>query len=472
MDKKVYDVLKMQMDRAEKIVNSGTEMIGKSEDFNSEAKMLLEQSEGKIVDNIEFLKNNGINIDDKLKFARERAHIEQVSMFKETDNEKEVFINTNTTYDELVEMAHSRGYFDIEVEDLLSEEEICIADERFLAIEKEFKNKTKLSKSDIIFLVTAVSLQVVRQYVIDPIVKEHRSKASSNDEKNHKNKGPGWYRVPTEDILKNTVPFDTIKYGENETVKNFLKGMKNHRDVTLGHDPILGWFFGTANIMTGTITNYRFSSAHVKYVPGKGNVIHSKADTVKIFTTILDRVTKEGMDGKLALAYALIREFEHLKSDIGTAHSLPFPVINEISPEFGAKLIEYGIDAASIGTEASLAILINMLISMIHRIIMPKGEDEKIYAVKTKKILLISNIIATTSNVIAVAIAAAIGVSEENPSLVKKSINYLDVGGLLVTITRLFTDICFITKIKEEFVNSKLDEQLLEMLNSLDKYLV
>ena len=102
---------------------------------------------------------------------------------------------------------------------------------------------------------------------------------------------------------------------------------------------------------------------------------------------------------------------------------------------------------------------------------MPKAEDEKLYAVRTRKILLISNAIASTSNIIAVGIATGVGVVGENPELVKKAIDYLDVGGLIVTITRLFTDIRFIMKVKEEFINYRLDQQLIETLDNLDRYL-
>ena len=70
-------------------------------------------------------------------------------------------------------------------------------------------------------------------------------------------------------------------------------------------------------------------------------------------------------------------------------------------------------------------------------------DDPKLYEVRTRKIILYSNTIASVSNVIAAAIT-------KNPKI-------LDVGGLLVTITRLFTDIRFITRVKQEFVESQLD---------------
>lgn len=52
-------------------------------------------------------------------------------------------------------------------------------------------------------------------------------------------------------ILKG-VPYDTTK----STVSGLFIGA-NHRFATLGHDPILGLIFGTANIMTNTITTVK-----------------------------------------------------------------------------------------------------------------------------------------------------------------------------------------------------------------------
>lgn len=471
MNNDIYDILKMQRDDAEKLVLSESARLEESQAFNQEARSALEQSKITMVENLAFLKSLGISLDDDLSKARQQAHMDADAVVEEINKSTSILSTHNVSYEDLVALAHSRGYLDTKLQELLTEEEINTADQQFRSIEAEFQTKTKLSKTDVTFLITAIALQVIRQYVLDPMLKNRRPNAGANDERFHGHQTSGWYRVPTDKILSNTVPFDAIRRSSNRTIQDFLKGQKNHRDATLGHDPILGWIFGTANIMTGTITNCTFNSAHVKYVPGKGNVIHSKADTLKIFTTIMDRVSNEGFDGKKALAFALLREGIHLKSDLGTTHSLPLPGVNVLCPEFGAKLLEYGINTASVGSEAALATLINMIISMVHRMIKPESENEKMYTVRTRKILLLSNAIASASNLIAVGIAAGVGVVGENPDLVKKSVSYLDVGGLIVTITRLFTDIRFISKVKEEFINSKLDEQLNEMLNSLDNYL-
>ncbi|NLP41422.1 MAG: hypothetical protein GX348_04360 [Veillonellaceae bacterium] len=192
-----------------------------------------------------------------------------------------------------------------------------------------------------------------------------------------------------------------------------------------------------------------------------------------MFEAVVDRFN--GKDGKRILVEAIIKEHLHLKSDVTTA-GLPIPFLQAISPDFTQILAEAGLDAIALGgivKQAAGAEFINFLISTIHSLLCAEsGEmDSKSYKVRTKKIILISNVIASASNVIAVGIAAGIGVAGENPELVKRSLKYLDIGGLLVTITHLFTDLRFISKVKEEFINSKLDSQLIEELNNLDKYL-
>ena len=364
-------------------------------------------------------------------------------------NQSTSYVNRKTvnlkSWDEIVNESNAVYQNDIYFEDLLTENEFKNAYCYLNEIDMQFSKMTGFKKVDWLFLSTAIALQCVRQYILDPYMKGHRPNASSNDEKGRKNNAePGWYYADTDKILISKVPFDAQYYSDNKTVIGFLKG-GNHRIVTLGHDPILGWIFGTANIMTNTITRYDFKSAHIKNVPGKGNTIHCLADTERIFVTCKDRILYEGMDGKLAVGSAVIREAIHLKSDIGTKLSLPIPGLSVIaSPRFVNKLADWGIDTAGVSTEMAMSSIINMLIAMVHRLFYDeKVDDAKLFEVRTRKILLYSNAIASTSNVIAACII-------KNPKI-------LDVGGLIVTVARLFSDIRFIARIKQEFIDSQFE---------------
>jgi hypothetical protein len=88
--------------------------------------------------------------------------------------------------------------------------------------------------------------------------------------------------------------------------------------------------------------------------------------------------------------------------------------------------------------------LINKLISTIHVLFYDKETDIKLYQVKTRKILSISNTIASSSNILYTAVT--------------KDLTKLDVGGLCVTLYRVFTDTRFIEEMKYEYLNSQVSK--------------
>jgi len=116
-------------------------------------------------------------------------------------------------------------------------------------------------------------------------------------------------------------------------------------------------------------------------------------------------------------------------------------------------LADFGIDMGNIVKvfgQAGFAVLINSLIGMFHGLFYDEAVhgSRTVYAVKTRKILSYSNLIASASNVIAVAIAAVIGAKTGVGA--KKALSYLDIGGIIVTIHRIITDRKFITEIKKD----------------------
>ncbi|MBR5943719.1 MAG: hypothetical protein IKZ94_02090, partial [Lachnospiraceae bacterium] len=68
---------------------------------------------------------------------------------------------------------------------------------------------------------------------------------------------------------------------------------------------------------------------------------------------------------------------------------------------------------------------------------------------RTRKIILYSNMIATSSDIIQTACRAYVG--DEN------ALKNFDIGGFLVTLYRLITDTMFIMKVKEEFLFKEWD---------------
>lgn len=348
-------------------------------------------------------------------------------------------------------------------------------------IDRQFSAATKLNGVDIAFLFFATALQCVRQYAFDSLhfkSKEERpsdKKAADNTwghKKEHSDRSLFYYNPSLAEILSNPVPFDA-QFGSSD----FDLGLSGnlHRPKTLGHDPILGWIFGTANIATNTLTTWEWKSYHIKTGQTKnGNnrdKIIAPAKTLEIFEHVSNKLLgKEGrlddsfskeklihnpnskFAGPAIIAASIGKEAIHLKSDVKSKNSLPLPIISTISPEFANTLAKYGLDMANVltaGKQATYATLINFIIATIHRLLYDESRDgaQKLYEVRTRKILSYSNVIASASNVIFVALTAEATGGE--------SLKKLDIGGLAVTLYRLIADAHFIKEVKIEFLEKQ-----------------
>lgn len=372
-------------------------------------------------------------------------------------------------------------------------------------IDLRFEEATKLDGADVTFLFFAVALQCVRQYVLTKFPGRIDDQISAKQTKGHieehsMRKRGEWFLPTVDEIVANPVPFDTNRQTKAVKAQGPLKGggKMGHR-LVLGHDPILGWIFGTANIATSTLTNWRFQSYHVKsrmvypvsLNKGKVDYLSAPVETVEMLFVALKRFfplksgkanIAENLEGLRILAASLMKEWIHLKSDINTKNSLPFPIISAFSPSLVNTFAHYGIDMCNIiavSKQAAYAEMINVIISILHAmycyyIKYPDiGESKKVKEqlsmkhqegcldllelskVKTRKILLYSNCIATASNVIAVAITEAVAASQYSGELAQKGLSYLDIGGLMVTIYRLISDTKFIHQVKAEFLENE-----------------
>ncbi len=334
-------------------------------------------------------------------------------------------------------------------------------------IDYQFERATKLNSTDVTFLFFATALQCIREYVIGSITQRVDDKTAAKNTKGHtvehSDRKHRLYNPSTEEILTNPVPFDAIYGGKNFDLG--IGGGFTHRAKTVGHDPLLGWIFGTMNIATSTVTvSEGLQSYHVLTGVAANNTTRDKiamqADTYKVFSYCKEKLLYEGIEGKEKMGIALMKEAVHLKSDIYSTASLPIPIVSVISIDKARELADYGIDMGNLvktGSQMEFSVLINSIIGMIHSLFYDEAiyPNRKIYSIKTRKILRYSNVIASTSNVIAVAIAATIGGTLGNPKLVKKSVNYLDIGGILVTIYRIISDRQFICEVKKEFLQEQ-----------------
>ena len=346
-------------------------------------------------------------------------------------------------------------------------------------IDRQFEEVTKLTKREKEFTFFAAALQCVRQAVLTPFPERLSDKEAADKVKKgkdeHSNRKHRYYHPSFEEIYTNPVPFDAN--WQTEITKGALKGggKMGHR-LTLGHDPVLGWIFGTANIATSTLTTWRLQSYHVKTDyretrSGKRIALDrlmNKARTDKVIHYSKERFFNNGTDGIRDLFLCLSKEMEHLQSDVNTKNSLPFPTISMISPKLANTFAKHGIDQANINTvatQASFAEMINLIISALHcmtyyfddlqgMLSEPQSLEEEqrqeklicenlqLNQVKTKRIVLISNIIASSINIGSIALSK--GALKE----------YLDVGGIAVTARRLLTDTQYIKSVEQDFITN------------------
>ena len=154
------------------------------------------------------------------------------------------------------------------------------------------------------------------------------------------------------------------------------------------------------------------------------------------------------------LPAALFRQAVHYASDLFTKEGLPVPLLGSFHETLAGELYAsqydflcFARDAGLESASAVLSILINMVIGLLHGLYYNEERDgeRKLYEVRTRKILLYANMLSAAGNT---AVAAF-----------TKDAKLLDIGGLVVTVSRLYTDSRFIARAKEEFIQQYLDEE-------------
>ncbi len=456
-----------------------------------------------------FLKDLGDELNQSMSDASESMENRTLS------KEDALSLPEIKSYDELVERARECGYDTyIRAEDLLSAEELEQIERDKDKIEDEFRRLTKLEKVDYGFIIAATALQLLRQ-VVQPkldfknLNKDNRGNDKTADNDADKNKikqkideiknqifengidldeSKKWYYASVAEIGDIAhVPYDAIK-GTSMDGK-FPIGMNgnNHRFKTLGHDPWLGYLFGTCNILTNTMTTSALTTYHVK-----NSKVVNNADTAKMFERSFERF-KESRETFLI---ALIKQFYHIKSDEKSKKGLSLPFLQLFLDEKTIeKLCDNGLDynnakfLGTIAVQAGYAEMINFVIATIHRILMALeelkeqgidesklkaiadydifGKDSGLKEVRTRKMLMISNSIATAANGIFVAALTVGEALAEKPDFYK-ALENLDLGGAIITVVHLFKDAKVILKIKKDFIEAAIKEDFEKKLAELE----
>ena len=419
------------------------------------------------------LKEMGKELPFKNTIKNNKSIEKYIKYNKKNENYEDILLNAN----------NELGYDTVfSFSDILSSSEIESAYNRVKEIDDEFSRATSLKDYDLAFLAVATALQTLKWICLpeignpfdpkermkhnDPSIEQEHKETLNQLRDEHYSKdgspnGTSWNPKKDEnhkkswiEILYTKAPYDKIQ--GSAALDLGLSGA-NHRVKTLGHDPILGWIFGTANFMTDTATLSDLRSFRIKDAKWQNEPV------------LLGELFKEAIDltvyDKHCLAAALVAQGAHLASDRYTKMGLPVPFLSTLSPDFASKLYSEHYDSLCLARDckiitmsAIISILINMIISFVHGMFYNQSHDKisrELYEVRTRKILLISNTIASSSNIIY--------------TIITKNVKKMDIGGILVSMSRIFSDIGFMCKIKEEFIQSKIDYDLQEQLIELDK---
>lgn len=376
-------------------------------------------------------------------------------------------------WEEILQEANFLYPSPVVIEDFMTAEEIAAAFNELDEINAAFSQKTSIvNKTDLSFLAVATAIQVAKSLIF-PYVAEHfdygkafdkNSRLAHNDksiedahrmandqfrDKHLKNHETGhWIN-----ILYQTPPYDITK-GSKDLGINM--GGAYHRLYTLGHDPVLGWLFGTMNILTDVITLNSFRSYRVTRTPNM-RITRKVVPMGVMFQESYEWVK----DDYLNLPAAVFAQAQHLQSDEYTKLGLPVPILSAIDENFASELYKSNYDALCfardskiVGASFVVSRLIDIIISLVHGVF--RGDEpQKLYEVRTRKILLISNAIASTSTIVNAAITS-------NPK-------NLDIGSLLNTVAHLFADVRFIAKIRQEYVQSEISARLQSEIAEVDR---
>lgn len=369
-------------------------------------------------------------------------------------------------------------------------------------LDREFEETTGLKGNDIKFLFAAVGLQVARIVIVNELTKvETAGSSNRNEKKLHEfqekllgkfktgssaHERP-YYASMEHIITKVGVPYDATASLTDKAISSLLEKDRtwdfdlesliptekmslfkgaNHRFATLGHDPILGLIFGTGNIMTNTITCVKtpvtvgglgipvLTTNHVVFT---SDYKDPRIATYGSTSVMLRQAITRAKEQPSAFIASLIKQIIHIGTDLYTPCGIQIPganlILSNTEVEKLTQFISTG-DIVKIGASAGLAEFINLLISTLHTLMYDSSMpiSRELYNVRTRKIIMYSNIIASGSNVLWVGANMAAG----NEGAIRQ----LDLGGLLVTVKRLINDTKYIREIKEEFVFGGFDKMI------------
>ncbi|HOL87445.1 MAG TPA: hypothetical protein PLK32_08830 [Defluviitoga tunisiensis] len=403
-------------------------------------------------------------------------------------------------FEQLCKEAHEAGFTDVHPEDLLSADEMKQAEDFNKALDEKFKSENGLTSKDIFILLIAIAIRVVCYYIY---MMKNRKEIISTSGKQGDNE---YYQdgVPTpsidtnngvdmKEVLKSTLEFsNTInksdqlinkimgkesKIAKIRNVNEILTGSIPFdlpdnklfsRSEILGFHPQLGWLFGVINILTDTVTTSKIDSYSVYHTFDSQNKLQIGQKLSTLYH-VVNPVIQNVINNKESLLAAVVREAyvqNVIKVSVrDTTHLLTKVMeVEQRNQSLLDKVQGFSnvipLDWDGIIRDTVFASFVNNLIAAVHAIQYDPSKDGSVdmYAVRTSKILMISNGVSALIN--------------SMPGIISMNLTKLDFAGLITTCLSAFNSTKFWIEVKTNYLVSEYKKELDKQLAIIDKYFI
>lgn len=345
----------------------------------------------------------------------------------------------------------------IVIDDLLTGQEINYALSEVERINADFSSRTGLTHSDLTFLAVATSIQAARWAMTPKIAaqlgKSGRIVAALSPS-----------AVSLLEQKADTRELTLIDETNQEFIEEaeaLHEGPQSWEDILKQHDAVphkafdndsMNWLFGIVNKITGTRTARNFASTNV--------VTGEQVSTPGMLAEAMRSIKEDPR----RLTAAVYSQYAQQKAAEGKPLDVLAPVTEALQPGMESELFQMQArqlasmtDLTLIGKQATFPLMVNMVVSLLHGLMYNPENDgpREFYDARTRKILLLSNLFASGSN-----LTFTLGAEQWQK---------LDIGGLLVTGTRAVQDLAYLTNLEDHFLKQQMDkvyEKELQDINS------
>ncbi len=212
------------------------------------------------------------------------------------------------TWDEMLEEALQAGKGDAQLEELFTDEELSANSAAIKELNEQYNQAHRMDAVDVVITAIAGLLAAAVDILLVGIPKRTGGGTKAGPLSNYI-RDYFDQRFPSDEMEKlanskvSKVPYDAQ---DNRNTAVRVEGLSAyyHRLLSLGHDPLLGFVFGTADILTGRMTTIDKSG--------------------KVVSQVMECYAERRETDVFA---ALAKQIAHLKSDLTTCMGLPAPLM-------------------------------------------------------------------------------------------------------------------------------------------------